>query len=295
MITIPETMSSGEFTELVARCRRADGITPIGGQLSASAPLLAATCDGAVVGVATLPPGDPTELCVDPAFRRRGIGTSLLRRALETQPGMWAHGNLPPAQALAARFGLHPRRTLLQLRCPLPGSIALSRELPPGVVIAPFRPGIDDDAFLAANARAFAWHPEQGRLDRQQLTGLLAQPWADPDGFLLAWRDGATGRELVGFHWTKIHPVDPTPLGSATAGPIGEVYVIAVDPTPPSAHRARGLAVPLTLAGLDLLAARGQQTAMLYVEADNAAALALYQRLGFTEYLRDVVYQLQTD
>ena len=67
---------------------------------------------------------------------------------------------------------------------------------------------------------------------------------------------------------------------------LGEVYVLGVDPS------ARGLRLgrTLTLAGLRHLHDRGLRTVLLYVEADNAAAVRLYESLGFTRWHTDVVY-----
>jgi mycothiol synthase len=57
----------------------------------------------------------------------------------------------------------------------------------------------------------------------------------------------------------------------------GEVYVVGIDP----AAQGRGLGKLLTLAGLHHLADRGVDEVLLYVESDNAPAVAVYSGLGF--------------
>ena len=60
---------------------------------------------------------------------------------------------------------------------------------------------------------------------------------------------------------------------------LGEIYVIGVDP----AFQGRGLGRALTLLGLDWLhRERNIDHGMLYVDGANAAAIAMYTRLGFT-------------
>ena len=63
-------------------------------------------------------------------------------------------------------------------------------------------------------------------------------------------------------------------------------FLLAVDPG------ARGLHLGhvLTLAGLRHLYERGLRTVLLYVEADNAAAVGLYSALQFTRWHTDVMY-----
>jgi mycothiol synthase len=146
--------------------------------------------------------------------------------------------------------------------------------LPGGVVLRAFVPREDEPAVVRVNHRAFAWHPEQSRLDARELMVLETQPWFDPKGFLLAV-DPA--EELLGFHWTKVHPDG-----------LGEVYVLAVDPD----AQGIGLGSALTVAGLVHLRDRGVPEAMLYVDSDNTAALRTYQKLGFAHHHTDVEFLL---
>jgi mycothiol synthase len=217
------------------------------------------------------------ELVVHPRFRRRGHGTALLRAALaaagpERAVRFWAHGDVPAARAFAERNGLTRARVLWQMRRTLTTQLP-DAPLPPGVTLRHFRPAVDDQAWLAVNARAFADHPEQGRWTVEDLRLRAAEPWFDPAGFLLAVD---IEDKLLGFHWTKVHPEA-----------IGEVYVLGVDPR---AHR-RGLGAALTVAGLEYLAGRGLDTAMLYVDESNRAAVRLYRGLGFEIWSTDVSYQ----
>jgi mycothiol synthase len=152
--------------------------------------------------------------------------------------------------------------------------------VPDGVAIRPLRVDHDEDAVLAVNNRAFAWHPEQSGWTRAAVAEIEAEPWFDADGVLLAW-DTASG-DLLGFHWTKVHDV-----AAGADEPLGEVYVVGVDP----AAQGRGLGRALTLAGLHHLADRGLRTTILYVEGDNAAAIATYRGLGFERDAVDVSYQ----
>lgn len=170
----------------------------------------------------------------------------------------WVHGTTPRHEEAAAHAGLVASRRLLQMRCPLPLGVTTD------LVTRAFRPGQDDEAWLTVNNRAFSWHPEQGGWDASVLDGRMAEPWFDPEGFLLHEVDG----RLAGFCWTKVHPGEP---------PLGEIYVIAVDPD----VTGRGLGRDLTVAGLAHLAAEGLEVGMLYVESDNTPAVTLYQSLGF--------------
>jgi mycothiol synthase len=187
---------------------------------------------------------------------------------------LWSHGDQPAAAALAGRLGFDRVRELWLMRRGLDADLPPVPPIEPPLRVRTFRPGADEDAWLALNARAFADHPEQGRTTRADLDRRIAQPWFDPKGFFLAERDG----ELVGFHWTKVHESDP---------PVGEVYVVGVDPT---AH-GLGLGRTLTLIGLHHLRDRGLRSVVLYVDATNAPAVAVYRRLGFAHVDTDIMYR----
>lgn len=216
------------------------------------------------------------EVVVGPHATERGtdLTVQLLRAARAAVDGplyWWVHGATDVHDGIAADLGWSSERRLLQLRRPLPTGLEA------GVETRPFVPGRDEAAWLEVNNRAFAWHPEQGGWTLATLQAREAEPWFDPDGFRLHERDG----RLAAFCWTKLHPataVDPE---------LGEIYVIAVDPD----FAGLGLGKALTLAGLDSIAARGVTTGMLFVDADNTTAVALYDKLGFTTHRIDVAYR----
>lgn len=248
------------------------------------------------VAVVSLPRGgtdDDTdtgviELVVRPTYRSQGVG-SALADAVKAHglPALraWSHGNHAAAVSLAARNGLVPVRELWRMRqsrAALEASVlaptAAAINLPDGVVLRAFQPGVDEQAWLAANRAAFAHHAEQGATTLEDLQARMAEDWFDPLGFLLAVRE-ADG-QLLGFHWTKVHPR----AGDHPA--LGEVYVVGVTPE----AQGLGLGKALTIAGIEYLHSLGLQAIMLYVDADNTAAVALYRKLGFTRWDVDVMY-----
>ncbi|MBD0673556.1 mycothiol synthase [Streptomyces sp. CBMA156] len=246
-----------------------------------------------VVGYGQLEvPEDPTanpaaELVVDPAARGRGLARPLVdavlaqaHRAGRDAVDFWVHGGHPAARHLAGAYGAELVRELRQMR--RTGAQTEEVAVPEGIELRTFRPGEDDAEWLRLNALAFAHHPEQGSWTGQDLAERIAEPWFDPAGFFLATRAGT----VVGFHWTKVHPA------TATEPELGEVYVVGVDP----AEQGSGLGRALTAAGLRHLTGtgpgeRGLETVLLYVDADNPAAVRVYERLGFTVHEVDLMYR----
>jgi mycothiol synthase len=283
--------------KLVRAANDEDGISPLsehvllhlryGGDPLARSFLLFS--DGTLAGYAHLDPTDPVqgpsaELVVHPNLRNRGLGLELLRAVEAGATGrplrLWAHGDLPAAAKLARRAGFERIRALWQMRRSLQTRIGRP-QFADGVTVRTFVPGQDEDAWTTLNRRAFAGHPEQGTWTRADLDLREREPWFDPDGFFLAEHHG----KLAGFHWTKIHGQDDDADGHHHE-PIGEVYVVGVDPD----ERGTGLGRSLTLAGLRYLRSRGLFQVMLYVDETNTAAIGLYESLGFSHWGTDVMY-----
>ena len=181
----------------------------------------------------------------------------------------WLHGSNDERAELMTATGRTSQRTLLQMRMPLPAAGS-------GIATRSFTPA-DIEEFLAVNNRAFDWHPEQSGKTPEWVETEMATDWFDADGFRLHHIDGA----LAGFCWTRVH------ASTDTDPALGEIYVIAVDPP----FHGQGLGKPMTLAGLEWLAAAGLETGMLYVESDNEAAVRTYERIGFSTHREDTLWK----
>lgn len=185
---------------------------------------------------------------------------------------LWTSGATEAEAEELARSGFVEARKLYQLRVDLPIADR------PDITLdwRPFVPGQDEEGFLAVNGRAFVWHPEQGDMSPADLASAMVEPWFDPEGFVIHPVEG----EIDGFCWTKVHPATTSPVTNPT---LGEIYVIAVDPS----AGGQGLGRKLVHTGLDHIVSQGITTGMLYVEADNEPALGLYRSMGFVEHTAD--------
>jgi mycothiol synthase len=265
------------FLGVAEAARQADGYDPFNEQtrldLAAGRrePVLFELGGDAVGGAAA--GGGELDLVIAPRWRRQGIAGAALGELLVRHPDTrtaWSHGDHPGARALAGRFGFEATRTLLRLRLPLDGS-AVS-EAPDA--FERFRPGVDEDEWVALNARVFAFHPEQGSVTADDVRDREAEEWFDAGDFLVA-RD-EEGR-MIAYNWLKLEP------GSDE----GEIYVIGVD----AGAAGRGLGRRLMSAGLARLRERGASEATLYVESDNEPAVRLYRSMGFADDTVDVQYE----
>lgn len=229
--------------------------------------------------------GSSAELVVHPQHRGHGLGRSLLDEIGSiTSPRLWSHGDLASARKLAQDNGLEKVRTVIQMRRPLTQHLP---DLPVDLNLRTFLPGLDDEAWLILNNRSFKNHPEQGNWTLENLHQRMMEEWFDPSGFLLA----TDQEELVAFCWTKIHGAHThSHDGKEEHGhdPIGEIYAMGVNPK----FQGRGFGKAITIAGLAYLRRQGLMSAMLYVDAENLAAVKLYSDLGFSEWGHDVMYRL---
>lgn len=280
---------AGEVGQLVDAATAAAGRRPLSDQLwldlthggrPGSVAVVARDGDDRAIGYAQASEGNDTAvvqvvLHPDHAHRFDTLGVELLRTIVEQcrrdgarRLTWWVPEPDDVHHAVAGVLGWTVDRELLQMR----------RDLPTGADVTistrPFRPGVDDVEWVAVNNRAFAGHGEQGGWGLATLHQRMAEPWFDPEGFLVHEIDG----RMAGFCWTKIHDeLDPVE---------GEIYVIAVDPD----FHGRGLGAQLTLAGLESISRRGIAIGMLFVDAGNTAAVRLYEKLGFTVHRTDVAF-----
>ena len=289
-----------EILELIEAATRIEGHRPVGEHKYAHLKVGARNWVGVMaydghrlIGYAHTrwnPAGDrprvAVEVVVHPDWYGSDVARTLLtetRSVLARAGGglmyLWVHRVQDARGTLAARLGFEVQRELAFMTLPMPERHP-DVPLPPDTVLRPYRDE-DEREFLRVNNAAFAGHPENGGWDSAEFADRRAREWFDPDGLLMAWR----GERLLGFHWTKWHAHDTDEVPAHE--PVGEVYVLAVDP---AAH-GLGLGRALLVAGLQHLYDRGCREAVLYVDCASTAAVRLYESEGFRTAYREVCYQ----
>ena len=216
-----------------------------------------------------------------PAPGRLVVQTTL-SRGRPGRPAAALGARRPPVGggAWRCRWASRRARVLWQMRRSLFAAAAAPRPAR-GVALRPFRPGEDDEAWLGAQRPRLRRPPGAGPVD-PATTCACGWPSRGSTRRASCWPSGtAAGRVPLDQDARR---AAPRPEDAHHHDPIGEVYVLGVDP---HAHGA-GLGRALTAAGLRHLRGSGLDQVMLYVDESNTAATALYQRLGFRRWETDV-------
>ncbi|MEA2672850.1 MAG: mycothiol synthase [Chloroflexota bacterium] len=229
---------------------------------------------------------------VDPEFRGRGIGATLLaeneRRQRELAAthdspvprifGSWSADAQERDVRLLTVAGFQPARWFFDMTrpnlddipdVPLPGGLEL-RPITPDMALAVWR----------ADVEAFKdhWGGFDGSDDR--LEGWLAQPSND----LSIWTIAFDGDEVAGGVINTIDPDENAALG-IRRGWLRSVFTRRE-------WRRRGLARALIARSLALHRERGMTSASLGVDADNpSGALGLYEGVGFQVDYRSTAWR----
>lgn len=277
--------SADVFQDLIARVQVADGSPPFSdGALveyaqGARELVWEYDADGHPVGAALDSP-DASEFVVDPEFRGRGHGARMLDMLTHPSRGghtgtklFWAHGDGAAARALAKHHKLEPVRELWHMTGEVPAGGEVQGETS--------SPRPDEWAdWVELNGRAFAGHPEQGGVSLADLEVIKAEPWFSEDDVIFMHAGG----RLVGYNWLKVDGgVDDKKVDDKKTA---EIYVLGVDP----GHQHEGIGRQLMDAGFARMREQGIHSTHLYVEGDNAPAIALYESLGYAKASVDIQY-----
>lgn len=230
---------------------------------------------------------------VQPDYRRRGIGKTLMRAAEARARELM--GDFPPElpkqfnafcrDFQTASIALYESREMAPARYFFVMQRDLKAELPTapvpdGFVVRPFRAGDEEAAYIAFD-EAFQDHWGYEPLPFE----LFRHEFLDASHFrselwLLAW----DGDRVAGFNFNFVNP-DYIERVGRKEGIIAEVGVRRP-------WRKRGLATALLARSLRVLGEAGMDYALLGVDAENPhQAVRLYTNVGFHEIRRNVVYR----
>jgi mycothiol synthase len=264
--------------------------------------VLLAEIDGEVVGTVRVDWTDNTDGTreyrsrgsVDAAWRRRGIGSRLLReaqtliraRAAEHETdrprvlGTWIADRQVGRRALVEADGYAPVRWFFDMERP---HIDVDRPdilpLPAGIEV---RPVSVEDAPTIWRADHEAFRDHWGGFDESEasMRRWMESPEFQPELMVVAWDGG----EIAGAVLNAIYAAENAELG------IRRGWLDSVFTRRP--WRGRGLARALIGRSIHALAERGMDTAALGVDADNpSGARRLYESCGFAVVERSAAWQ----
>jgi mycothiol synthase len=231
-----------------------------------------------------------------PEYRRRGLGSALLRENLRRAAERGAQE--PDGQAFEARgfadetetghmalleqAGFRPLRWFFVMRRPTLDDIP-EAPLPADLEFRSVRPD-QHRAIFDAEAEAFRDHWQAREKTEEDYVSLFRSSDLDTGLWVVAW----DGDEIAGVVQTWIWADENRKLGVAR----GWLEHISVR----RPWRRRGLGRAITAESLRRLRAAGMTEAMLGVDAESpTGALGLYEGLGFEIHQRSIAYRRATE
>jgi mycothiol synthase len=231
---------------------------------------------------------------VDPAWRRRGIGRALLRgaqveleRIRAQRPDLddgtagfqtWLFAGNASAIGLVEADGYRPLRYMIEMTRALDDLPAI--DLPSGVATRPVQPA-DRAPVARALDEAMQDHRGWPAWSDDQVVGMFDHPIR---GQLDVWQVAWAGDRVVAGVLGYIDHEENAAMGRRRGYTEG-IFTIR-------GWRGRGIASALIARNLRLLKERGMAEAALSVDTENpSGALGLYQRHGFREEDRVVIYR----
>ncbi len=223
---------------------------------------------------------------VHPRWRRRGLGSALLPRALARARALGASyantgtgAHLTGAHAFLTKHGFRPRNTFVEMQI-LPEVPLADPVYPPGYTVRTYAEVNDLPTLLTAYNRGFIGHFEHHDETAEELAHWLTLPHIRPEGFFLAF--GPAG-DPAGICAAIANP----DRSAARGRPTGYIDSLGVVPE----HRRKGLGRALLLEGMRWLRANGQEVIELNAVGDNEMALPLYEGVGFAVVHRHLGYR----
>jgi mycothiol synthase len=260
-----------------------------------------AEVDGRVVGISSREVVDTTDGLrefrldgeVDPAYRRQGVGTALLREGIRrhrelqasegsSRPpvfGSWSSERQSGDEALLEAAGFERERWFFEMVRPNLANVP-DRALPEGLELRPITGEALARQVWHADIEAFADHWGGFDGSEEHLQRWLSNPNTD----LSLWVVAFDGDEVAGGILNAIDADQNTALG------IRRGWLSSVFTRRP--WRRRGLAGALIAESLRLLRDRGMTSAGLGVDADNpSGAFGLYEGVGFEVDMRSTAWR----
>jgi mycothiol synthase len=220
---------------------------------------------------------------VHPSYRDHGVGSALVNSVVDTATewgGKYISTAIPEDSPGSLRFlerhGFQEVRRFFKMRLNDFSQLA-APTLPEGYSIRTFTPGQDEAAFVHVFNTAFEGHWDFTPLAEAEVAQWNKRMSFNPRGCFLLF----DGDRMVGFMTVLYNPDQAAQTGEAVA----RIFEMGVLPE----YRSKGLGFEMLKQAIGYAKDRGMKAVDLVTDAENEAAVKLYDKVGFQEKRATIV------